>query len=68
MKKYLDNFSDPVIGILTQPLSPYFRRYFGTQYKAYIPSSYKKWVEQTGARAVIVPHFISLERIEKLFT
>ena len=45
LKKYLDNFQDPVIGILTQPLSKLFKKQFGNQYQGYIASSYKKWVE-----------------------
>ena len=32
LKKYLDNFQDPVIGILTQPLSKLFKKQFGNQY------------------------------------
>lgn len=64
---YMDNFRDPVIGIVTLPLSSYFKKKFNRKlYKGYIASSYKKWIEQTGARAVAIPHFASLREIDKL--
>jgi gamma-glutamyl-gamma-aminobutyrate hydrolase PuuD len=63
----MDNFNDPVIGIVTQPLSKYFKKHFDYKlHQAYIASSYKKWVEQTGARAVIIPHFSSMSTLENL--
>jgi gamma-glutamyl hydrolase len=33
-----------------------------------IPSSYKKWVEQTGARPIVIPHFASKKLLSKLIT
>ena len=64
---YMDNFRDPVIGIVTLPLSTYFKQKFNSNsYKGYIASSYKKWIEQTGARAVAIPHFASLREIDQL--
>jgi len=64
---YFDKVSQPVIGILTQPLSGYFNRvYKSTKNKGYIASSYKKWVEQTGARAVTIPHWVSMDYLEDL--
>ena len=64
--KLLDNLQQPVIGIVTLPLSNYFKRKFGRKYKGMIPSSYKKWIEQTGARVVAIPHFKSIIEISKI--
>jgi gamma-glutamyl hydrolase len=64
--KLMDRVDEPVIGIVTLPLSPYFKRRFGYQYAGIIPTSYKKWIEQTGARAVAIPHFKSLREISQI--
>lgn len=63
---YLDRVDEPVIGIVTLPTSSYFKKKFGRKYKAMIPTSYKKWIELTGARAVAVPHFASISEIKKI--
>jgi gamma-glutamyl-gamma-aminobutyrate hydrolase PuuD len=63
------NVEDPVIGILTQPLSPLFMKKFPNKdYKGYVASSYVKWVELTGARAVVIPHFVDIKQIAELLT
>lgn len=64
--QYLDKISEPVIGILTIPLSKKLKKTVGEEYEAYVPSSYKKWVEQTGARPIVIPHFLSIEKIKKI--
>ena len=57
--------TEPVIGIVT--LRPNkFARYRYPGVKGMIASSYKKWVEMTGARAVVIPHFSSKKTIRKL--
>lgn len=63
---YMDRVDEPVIGIVTLPVSPYFKRKFGKKYKGMIPTSYKKWIESTGARAVAIPHFASMSEIKKI--
>ena len=56
--KYLDKITEPVIGIVTLPTSVKLKENLGARFEAYVPSSYKKWVEQTGARPVVIPHFL----------
>ena len=68
-KSRMANVEDPVIGILTQPLSPLFMKKFPNKdYKGYVASSYVKWVELTGARAVVIPHFVDIKQIAELLT
>lgn len=64
--KYLDKISEPVIGILTIPTSDAIKSYLGKEHEAYVPSSYKKWIEQTGARPVAIPHFMSMKKIKSI--
>lgn len=64
--EYLDKISEPVIGILTIPTSEKLKSYLGEDHIAYVPSSYKKWIEQTGARPVVIPHFLKMETIKKI--
>lgn len=61
----LDNIRQPTIGIVTLPLTLYMRRRHPGA-SGSIPSSYKKWVEQTGSRAVVIPHFASKKILRKL--
>lgn len=63
---YLDKISEPVIGIVTIPTSEKLRSDLGQKYEAYVPSSYKKWIEQTGARPVVIPHFLKNSQIREL--
>lgn len=63
---YLDKISEPVIGIVTLPTSLKLRENMGKFYEAYVPSSYKKWVEQTGARPVVIPHFLPKGQLRSL--
>jgi hypothetical protein len=42
---FLDNIHQPVIGIVTLPMSDELKESIGNQYEAYVPSSYKKWIE-----------------------
>lgn len=52
------NNAEPVIGIVTLDPSPAMARRH-RNIKGMIPTSYKKWVEQTGARAIVIPHYAS---------
>lgn len=58
----LDNTDQPVIGILTLPPSSSYIEVFGN-ISAYIPASYVKWIEQTGAIAIPIPHFLPKKTI-----
>lgn len=60
-------YPEPVIGIVTiDPPKSITRR--NPRVKGLIPSSYKKWVEQTGARPVVIPHFASENLLKKLIS
>ena len=61
----MDAINQPVIGILTIFPSDKIMESIG-KYDAYVPSSYKKWVEQSGARAIPIPHFLPKATILKL--
>lgn len=63
---HLDKVSEPVIGIVTIPTSEKLKLQMGEDYSAYVPSSYKKWVEQTGAIPVVIPHFLGMAKIKKI--
>jgi gamma-glutamyl hydrolase len=64
----LDRLSDPVIGILTLPLTAHFIKTYktGLGYEGYMASSYRKWVESAGARTIPIPHFLPIEKIKEL--
>lgn len=62
----MDRVDEPVIGIVTLPTSRFFKKKYGEEYIAMIATSYKKWVESTGARAVAIPHFASISEIKKI--
>jgi gamma-glutamyl-gamma-aminobutyrate hydrolase PuuD len=53
-----------VIGIVTLPTSSKLKENMGHLYEAYVPSSYKKWVEQTGP--VVIPHFLPRGQLREL--
>ena len=55
----------PTIGIITLPLTLYMRRRHPGA-SGSIPSSCKKWVDQTGSRAVVIPHFADKKLLRKL--
>lgn len=63
---YLDKVSEPVIGVMTIPTSSKLKKNLGADYEAYVPASYKKWIEQTGALAVVIPHFLPIDRIKRI--
>ncbi|KAJ6229748.1 protease family c26 gamma-glutamyl hydrolase [Anaeramoeba flamelloides] len=54
--------SHPIIGILTQPTTNYPD--FG---KVYVPSSYVKWIEASGGKAVYIDYQLSHSELEQLF-
>lgn len=60
---------DPVIGILTVPISDSIPKDILNKRPGLIGttlSSYKKWVESTGARAVVIPHWADIIEIQKI--
>lgn len=61
----LDNLRQPTVGIVTLPSSHFLRR-LHPDAAGMIASSYVKWVEQTGARAVVIPHFASKKELRYL--
>ena len=65
---FLDRIDEPVIGILTQPLTAYMKSRQRRLYMGYIASSYRKWVEQMGARAVAIPHWASIGEISSIMS
>lgn len=60
----LDNLRQPVVGIVTLAVTAPKLKKKGVV--GMIPTSYRKWVEQTGARAVVVPHFADMNVIREL--
>lgn len=63
---YMDKITEPVIGIVTLPTSQKLKDHMGSSYEAYVPSSYKKWIEQTGARPVVIPHFLPKGQLREI--
>lgn len=61
----LNNLQQPVIGIVSLPPSPRIKSK-DKKWVGMIPSSYRKWIEQTGARAAVIPHFASKSHLKSL--
>lgn len=59
-----EKLNQPVIAIISTPMSNFITRAIKEEYDGYIPSSYKKWIEQTGARPIVLPHFLHIGAIE----
>jgi gamma-glutamyl-gamma-aminobutyrate hydrolase PuuD len=54
-----------VIGIITLQ-SPESITMEDPDIQGMIPSSYKKWVELTGARTIVIPHYLKNKHLKKL--
>ena len=67
IESHLDRLDEPVIGIVTIT-SPKKLREKDPSILGMIPSSYKKWIEQTGVRPIVIPHFLSKEKIKRLIS
>jgi gamma-glutamyl hydrolase len=54
----------PIIGVLNQPADADLLKYGQT----YIPASYVKWLESSGARVVPVPYNAAADVLDNLFS
>lgn len=55
----------PTIGIVTLEMNDQNRHNLG-DYDGYVPSSYIKWIEQTAANTIVIPHFLPKGQIKDL--